>query len=125
MAILRGISYQNNSIVMLEDIGEGDDALLCLTNYTDCCQGYDTGEMVGALGNWYFPNGTKVPYEAVNRISGEKWDFYRDRGRIVVRMHRRRGGGIYHCVIPDAMNVTQTIYYAVYSVSTGEWSTGL
>ena len=65
---------------MLEDIDEGDDALLCLTNYTDCCQGYDTGEMLSALGNWYFPNGTKVPYEAVNRISGEKWDFYRDEG---------------------------------------------
>ena len=28
---------------------------------------------------------------------------------MVVRMHCRRGGGIYHCVIPDGMNV---IYYA-------------
>ena len=38
-------------------------------------------------------------------------------------MHRRRGGeeGIYHCEIPDAMNVTQTIYIGVYSASTGEW----
>ena len=38
-------------------------------------------------------------------------------------MDRRRGGedGIYHCEIPDAMNVTQTIYIGVYSASTGEY----
>ena len=37
-------------------------------------------------------------------------------------MHHRRGGveGIYRCVIPDAMNVTQTVYIGVYSESTGE-----
>ena len=42
---------------------------------------------------------------------------------MVVRLHRRRGGveGIYRCEIPDAMNVTQTIYIGVYSISTGEW----
>ena len=46
-----------------------------------------------------------------------------NRGEMVVRMHRRRDGeeGIYRCVIPDAMNVTQTIYIGVYSASTGEW----
>ena len=39
-------------------------------------------------------------------------------------MNRRRGGveGIYRCEIPDAMNVTQTVYIGVCSVSTGEWS---
>ena len=38
-------------------------------------------------------------------------------------MNRRRGGveGIYRCEIPDSMNVTQTIYIEVYSISTGEW----
>ena len=36
--------------------------------------------------------------------------------------YRRRGGveGIYRCVIPDAVNVIQTIYIGVYSASTGE-----
>ena len=104
--------------MILEDIGEGDDALLCITNYTACCQSNDTGGP--ALGNWFFPNGTRVP-------SGvSEWDFFRARDQMVVPMHRRRGGveGIYHCVIPDVMNVTQTIYIGVYSASTGEWSTG-
>ena len=44
-----------------------------------------------------------------------------------VRLQRRRGGeeGIYHCEIPDAMNVAQTIYIGVYSVNNGggKWYT--
>ena len=69
-----------------------------------------------ALGNWFFPNGTRVP------SPGNQWDFYKTRGQMVVRLHRRRGGeeGIYHCVIPVTMNVNQTIYIGVYSASTGE-----
>ena len=37
-----------------------------------------------------------------------------------VRLQRGRGGeeGIYHCEIPDAMNVTQTIYVGVYPANT-------
>ena len=102
----------------LEDISEGDNALLCINNYTACCQGPYTGEMGHVLGNWFFPNGTRVP------SVGENWNFYRTRGQMVVRMYRRRGGveGIYYCEIPDAMNVTQTMYIGVYSASTGEWT---
>ena len=104
----------------LEDIGEGDGALLCITNITTCCRPPHTdGEMRGAVGNWFFPNGTRVP------SSGSQWDFHRTRGQMVVQMHRRRGGedGIYRCEIPDAENVdvTQSIYIGVYSASTGEW----
>ena len=110
-----GTTYQNNSIVTLEDIGEDDDALLCATNLTACCRPY-TGENATALGNWFFPNETRVP------TYNNPWDFYRDRGLMVVRLNRRRGGvgGIYSCVIPDSMNVFQTIYIGVYTASTGE-----
>ena len=108
-AVLRNTTYQNNSIVTLKDIGEGDDALLCITNLTGCCQS-------PANGNWFFPNGTRVP------SSNVQWDFHRARGQMMVRLNRRRGGeeGIYCCVIPDSMNVNQTIYIGVYSESTGE-----
>ena len=114
---LNGITYQNNSIVMMEDIGEGDDALLCMTNQTACCippYSGARGENGSIIGNWFFPNGTRVP------SSGDR-DFYRTRGQMVVGLHRRRGGveGIYRCEIPDAMNVTQTLYIGVYSISTG------
>ena len=108
--LLRGTTYQNNSIVTLEDIGEWDDALLCITDQPVCCRHPYTGEIGPLLGNWYFPNETILP------SFWPQWDFYRDRGQMMVNMHRRRGGvnGIYHCVIPNAMNVTQTIYIGVY-----------
>ena len=101
----------------LEDIGEGDGTLLCITNLTTCCRPPHTDEMGGIIGNWFFPNGTRVPN------SGKNWDFHRTRGQMVIHMHRRRGGvdGIFRCVIPDAENITQSIYIGVYSASTGEW----
>ena len=94
----------------LEDIGEGDDALLCITNLTTCC-------LSEFFGRWSFPNGTVVP------SSGDQWDFHRTRDPMVVLMHRRRGGveGIYYCEILDSMNVTQTMMYiGVYTSSSGE-----
>ena len=102
--------------MILEDIGEGDDALLCRTNYTACCRALYTDEMGGVLGNWYFPNGTRVPSDSMH-------DVYRTRGQMVVSIHRRRGGveGIYRCEIPDTFGFIQIIYIGVYSANTGEW----
>ena len=114
---LNNTTYLNNSCVTLEDISEGNDALLCVTNFTACCHhGFFTGGYWSPVGNWFFPNGTRVP------AGNSKWDIYRNRGEMVVCMHRRRGGeeGIYRCVIPDSMNVLQTIYIGVYAANTGE-----
>ena len=113
---LSDTTYKNNSCVALEDIGEGDDALLCVANLTAC------GFTGTSLGNWFFPNGTRVPNMTVNNTSGEQWDFYRTRGEMVVRLDRRHSGedGIYRCEIPDSMNVTQTIYIGVYTAGAGE-----
>ena len=110
---LRGTTYQNNSLVTLEEIGEGDGALLCVTDLTACCRP-NTGPRP-RVENWFFPNGTRVP------SSGSQLDFHRTRGQMVVYLHRRRSGvnGIYNCVVPDAMNVTQTIYIGVYTSDTG------
>ena len=101
----------------LEDIGEGDDALLCITNQTACCRAPNIGEMGPALGNWFFPNGSRVPGHGIS------WDIYRTRGQMVVLMHRRRGGmeGIYRCEIPDTFGFIQTLHIGVYSANTGEW----
>ena len=112
---LRGTIYQNNSLMILEDIGEEDDALLCVTNKTDCCSGSNPS-IIGS--SWFFPNRTRVP------SAGNQWNFYRTRGQMVVRLSRRRVGvaGIYRCEIPVSTNVTQTIYIGVYTAntSTGE-----
>ena len=128
---LRGTTYQNNSLVSLEDIGESSDALLCVTDLTACCRGSDTNGM-GALGDWFFPNGTAVPNMIIGFLGGGLsgtpiiWKFYRNRGPSVVRMNRRRGGvnGIYRCEIPVSLGSpidNQNIYIGVYTASTGEW----
>ena len=111
----RGKYYQNNSLVTLEDIGE-DDPLFCVTDQPACCRPPYTGETQPAIGNWFFPNGTRVP------SGSRQWDFFRTRGPSVVRLHRVGGGlsGIHHCIIPDTTNVTQTIYIGLYTTDTGE-----
>ena len=106
--------------MILEEIGEGGDALFCITNLDACCQSpYDgTGTMGPDLGNWFFPNRTRVPCKS------EQWDLFCTRQNMVVQMNRRRGGeeGIYSCEIPDVMGVIKTVYIGVYSASSGEWS---
>ena len=101
----------------LEDIGVEGDALFCRTNLTACCRPPFTGENGSGLGNWFFPNGTRVPSDDSDQL-----DFHRTRGQMVVLLHRRRGGvnGIYHCEIPDSMNVAQTIYIGVYTAGSGK-----
>ena len=101
----------------LEDIGENDSALLCVTNFTVCCKPSDTSINEPTLGKWIFPNGSEVS------CAGKQCEFYITRGQMVVRMNRRRGGveGIYRCVIPDSMNVTQSIFIGVYTAGSGEW----
>ena len=113
---LNGRTYQNNSCVALEVIGEGDNALHCVTNQTACCRPPYTGQNGSAKGNWFFPNGTRVP------SSSEQLDFHRTRQKMVVRLNRRRGGedGIYHCEIPDSRGVYQNIYIGVYSACRGK-----
>ena len=100
----------------LENIGKEDTALLCIMNQTACCR----QEHRCALGNWFFPNKTRVNSSSFTR------DLYRTRGQtrgqMMVKLNRRRGGegGIYHCEIHDASNVIQRIYIGVYTAGTGE-----
>ena len=118
---LNGTTYQNNSLVTLEDIGEGYDALLCMTDNTACCaRAQSPGG--GILGDWYYPNGTEVGNYVAGYYNNELWEFYRNRGPSVVRLNRRRGGvtGIYSCEIPDAAGVDQTITIGVYDARSGE-----
>ena len=115
---LNDTTYQNNSLVSLDDIGENDTALLCKTNFTACCWQPETDSNWLVPGNWFFPNKTEVPNVVANETIDLTWDFYRDRDQFVVRMNRRRGGekGIYRCEISDSTNITQTIYIGVYNI---------
>ena len=112
---MNGAIIPNHGFVLLDNIGESSNSLHCLTDNTACCGRAQTPEGL-ILGDWYYPNGTGV----VNL--GLQWEFYRNRGPSVVRLNRRRGGvtGIYHCVIPDAAGVDQTMFIGVYTANTGE-----
>ena len=122
---LRGTTYQNNSLVTLEDIGDSDTlALLCMTDLAACCRRPYTGTNGPLLGDWFFPNETGVPNSDIDG-QGLMWDFYRNRGLSVVRMIRRRGGvdGIYRCMIPVSAGppiIYQNIYIGVYATNSGE-----
>ena len=114
----KGAALNNNSLVTAEDIGEGDNALHCMTDNTSCCRRPYTSSLERrALGNWFFPNETRVP------SSGSQWDFHRTRGHMVVILQRRRGGedGVYRCVLPDKKGNDQSTYVGVYREGAGEW----
>ena len=112
---MNGVIIPNHGFILLDNIGEYFNPLLCLTDNRMCC-GRAQSPYGDILGNWYYPNGTGVAN------SGEMWEFYRNRGPSVVRLNRRRGGvtGIYFCVIPDTARVDQTMYVGVYTPDTGE-----
>ena len=91
-------NYANNSNIHITDIGEGDcGALFCYTDLTECCRDSDTP---GALGQWYYPNGSAVG------VISDRLDFYVDRGPSVVRLNRRNDAisttGQFCCEILDA-----------------------
>ena len=104
--------YANNSNVAIGDITEGDNAMLCLTDATQCCRGSDNPS--GALGDWYFPDDTLVPDG-----TDTSRDIYRNRGASLVRLNRRNNAqsptGVYRCEIPDASGTNQNIFIGVNS----------
>ena len=106
--LLNGIVYGTNSIVSLTEIGEGRNALLCITNKTDCCGGTEPK----TTRQWYFPNGTQV------KINGIGDSIYRDRGLSIVRLNRRHNTtsptGVFRCIIPTStglINIRIGIYH--------------
>ena len=100
--MLGGQTYLNNSVVSINDIGEGDNALLCVTDNPDCC-------FVNKMGDLFYPNNSVVGYSSINSL-------YRNRGQQMVRLNRRNDVllptvlGAYRCEIPDSGGRMQNIY---------------
>lgn len=99
---LRGERFPNNSAVPLRQVGEGNNAVFCKTNKTDCCG------LPKRAGEFYYPNGDQVSRQS----SGDR--FYRNRSNQMIRLNRRSGTesplGKYRCEIPDADGNMQTMY---------------
>ena len=112
--MLNGMSYANNSVICLTDIGERDNALFCLSASTQCC-GLSDNPNGRDLGDWYFPDGGIVAI-----VPGGDSDtpdnyrsIFRNRGPSVMRLNRRNNAtsptGVYRCEIPDARGTNQSI----------------
>ena len=81
---LRGTPINNDGFVDANDTGSDNDvnALLCLTNATDCCGGDNR------TGDWFFSNGSIVGSFTDNGRNVSNDFFSRNRGQSVVRLNR-------------------------------------
>ena len=108
---LNNVSYTNNSVVNITDIGTGSAALICTTTYRPCCLSANQETQ------WYLPNGTQLS-------NANTQPYYRTRSRSpgVVYLNRNPGAtttGVFHCDIPDASGDLQSIYVGIYTATTG------
>ena len=117
---LNNVSYTNNSVVTITDIGTDSAALRCTTTYLPCCY---SGPPPGT--HWYFPNGSRVdrfdtlPYYR-SRIDGS-YLLTSEPGTVL--LHRSPEGtttGVFRCEILDAIGAFQSIYVGIYNATTGE-----
>ena len=56
--------FTNNSAVNLNDIGEGERALLCKTNLISCCR-----TLPNRFGEFFYPSGDQVPIRSRGEVS--------------------------------------------------------
>ena len=101
--LLNEVLIANNSQVLIDEIGEGDnEALLCLTDFHH----FNDDNTSLEVGNWYYPNKSLV--ETRGDI------IYISRGDEVVRLHRTKNvitpTGMFRCEIPDANGTFQNIF---------------
>ena len=116
-----GQTLANHSYVDLSLVGNhssGSDRVQCHTDVNTCC----TPLWGGHRGDWYFPNGTRLPFHGNSGI-------YKTRGGQKVGLSRNRGTsptGIYRCDIPTNavhdtdISVRDTVYVGLYTASGGK-----
>ena len=103
--MFRGVSYHNNSVLFIGDIGEFStgSAILCTTNKNPCCS-----TPPNRFGEWYYPNGSMIP----NNAAG--YSFFRTRGyNQTIRLNSRNNAqsptGSFCCELPDDSDVNHTL----------------
>ena len=115
--------YVDLRLVGRPDVGRGDlsmDAVECHTDLTTCCSISDGVHR----GDWYFPNGARLPFPQSSGIIFEARDTRK------VDLRRNVGAtsplGIYRCDIPTAavhddsdISVRDRVYLGVYNSSEG------
>ena len=107
----RGTTLANHSYVNLSLVGsDTSGSVRCYTDLSTCC----SGSQGPGRGDWYFPNGTRLPFSG---------NVHEARGAQIVQLRRTMGGktGIYRCGIPTVaayhvsdISVRDTVYVGLY-----------
>ena len=112
----------NNSYVDISQVGnDGSGGVQCITDLSTCCSGAQ-----GPIhrGDWYFPDGTRLPFQSADVGIYE----FRDAQRVDLRRRNNANSpvGIYRCDIPtvavhdgDDTSVRDTVYVGLYTASGG------
>ena len=118
-----GQTLANHSYVDLSLVGDnrsGSDSVQCHTDLTTCCSGAQGTHR----GDWYFPNGTRLPFAGGGDII---------ESRVAQRVDLRRSNsatspvGIYRCNIPTVAvhddngydSIKDTVYVGLYTSNGG------
>ena len=112
-----GQTLANHSYVDLSLVGtSGSDSVKCHTDLTTCCSGGQGSNR----GDWYFPNGNRLPFSG----SGDIFE-HRVAQRVDLRHWNNATSpvGIYHCEIQtnDHISVRATVYVGLYTASGGRF----
>ena len=111
-------SYVNLTLVGDPILSADEHSVQCHTDLSTCC----SGSQGQHRGDWYFPNGTRLPFPSL----GGGGDIIEARGAQRVELRRRNNAnspsGIYRCDIPteavtDENNfpVRETVYVGLYA----------
>ena len=115
---LNGERHPSHSLLDPSAVGEGSQALLCLTPDLTCCR----GGIFGTRGNWFDSSGEDLPTR--EELAGGD-EFYDNRGESALRLNRVGGGassfpgGMFRCEIPDVNNTLQELFVGLYPPNTG------
>ena len=113
-------SSVNLSQVGRPDIYDGGESVQCITDLTTCCSGTEGFHR----GDWYFPDGTRLPFATPNIDTYEA----REAQRVDIRRRNSVNSpvGIYRCGIPTIavynvtdISVRDTVYVGLYTASGG------
>ena len=118
-----GQTLANHSYVNLSQVGDdgsGSDSVQCITDLSTCCS---VPQGPTHRGDWYFPNGNRLPFPGGG-------DIYESRETQRVDLRRRNNAnsptGIYRCDIPTNdvhdypdISVRDTVYVGLYTGSGG------
>ena len=111
-------TLDNHSYVDLGQVGDdyryGSDSVQCITDLATCCSNTEGPHR----GDWYFPDGTRLPFPGGGDIFQYRVAQRVDIGR---RNNASSPVGIYHCGIHTSADpsVRATVYVGLYTASGG------